>query len=74
MEKDNKTSSDLAEEYYDSDGAFKYYTIVHSSIDYTGIAAYPEEKLEKDAVTGESYPRGTGMKDDSIMEANILRD
>lgn len=42
MDKKEKDCSDLAEEYYDSESAFKYYTIMHSSIDYTGIASYPE--------------------------------
>jgi len=46
---------------------------MHSSIDYTGIASYPEETVEKDK-DGLEYVRGTGMKDESIMEANIIRD
>lgn len=68
---DQKTSSDLAEEYYDSESAFKYYTIMHSSIDYTGIASYPEQAVEKDK-DGKEYIRGAGI--DSIVEANIIRD
>ena len=68
---DQKTSSDLAEEYYDSESAFKYYTIMHSSIDYTGIASYPEQVIEKDK-DGNEYIRGSGIE--NIKEANIIRD
>lgn len=42
MDNKEKTSADLAEQYYGSDSAFKYYSIIHSSVDYTGIGHYPE--------------------------------
>ena len=44
---------------------------MHSSIDYTGIASYPEQAVEKDK-DGKEYIRGAGI--DSIVEANIIRD
>lgn len=62
----------VAEDYYDSDSAFKYYTIIHSSVDYSGLGEYPEAATEKDLVTGKEYVRGAGT--DSIKDANLIRD
>jgi len=65
-----QTSSDLAEQYYDSESGFKYYSIINSP-DYSGIAIYPEEKVET-GPDGAQYPRGAGVE--SVLEATLLRD
>ena len=59
----------MAEEYYDSDKGFKFYSVVNST-DYSGIGLYPEENIEIDHL-GVEYPRGDCL---SIREATIARD
>ena len=57
--------------YYDSDAGFKYYTAIHGSPDYSGIALYEVTGTEKDTVDGSEYPRGVGR---TFVEALKLRD
>ena len=57
---DEKSSADKAMSYYDSDAGFKYYTAIHGSPDYSGIAYFIETGTGKDTVDGSEYPRGVG--------------
>ena len=64
-----KKISSVAEEYYDSDLGFKFYSVVNST-DYSGIGLYPEEHIEIDHL-GVQYPRGDCL---GIRDATIARD
>ena len=72
VKEDEDTSSvEKVKEYYDSDSGFEYYTVIHGSPHYTGIALYHESATEKDIVTGEEYIRGTG---NTFFDAYKARD
>ena len=58
----------VSEVYYDSDYAWKFYSIVNSS-DYSGMGIW-EQQAEQD-YEGYVYPRGEGR---SIREATMVRD
>lgn len=63
-----KKIATVAEEYYDSDKGFKFYSVVNST-DYSGIGLYPEEHTEIDHL-GVNYPRGDCL---GIRDATIAR-
>ena len=63
-----KKINSVAEEYYDSDKGFKFYSIVNS-VDFSGIGLYPEEHTEVDQL-GNEYPRGDCL---GIRDATIAR-
>ena len=63
-----KKINSVAEEYYDSDKGFKFYSIVNS-VDFSGIGLYPEEHTEIDQL-GNEYPRGDCL---GIRDATIAR-
>jgi hypothetical protein len=65
-------SAERAQEYYQSDSAFKYYTVIHDSVDYSGMGVFTEEITEKDTETGKEYIRGAGFP--TIADANKNRD
>ena len=65
-------SAERSQEYYQSDSAWKYYTVIHDSVDYSGMGIWHEEKTEKDTVTGKDYLRGAGSE--TMAAANKVRD
>ena len=65
---ENRRLQSQAEEYYNSDKGFKFYSIVNSP-DYSGIGLYPSESIETDH-EGNQFPRGDGL---GIREATIAR-
>lgn len=65
-------SAERSQEYYQSDSAWNYYTIIHGSADYSGMGIWSESVMENDTATGKPYLRG--KEPDTMVAANKVRD
>ena len=72
LQNKDANSAERSQEYYKSDSAWNYYTVIHDSVDYSGMGIWHEEKTEKDTDTGKEYIRGAGSE--TMAAANKVRD
>ena len=67
---EDSAKKNVSEVYYDSDSAFKFYSIING-IDYSGIGRFPSMVNEIDPTNNKEYNRGDGL---SVTDATMKRD